>query len=346
MNKEEEHGLYLFKTLGFNPAKGKFDTKGYAITGIPEAKEDSDLVIKKHLDNKVQPIEKDVKRISELQRHMSEDVVALTTELNGLKTSTTTMAKVETHIEPMIQTLSIVKNSMLKEVVYEVMVKKNSNGKFPTPLRLIDSVFHKHSLSSINIYNKIELLHIGTQIKFLNSKNNEIHHAKFKTRKNLKTPINIIIKKNKESSLESNNILYNYTANKTKTHKNISPVINLDNKFQDKIVIQPENMESCFINTSEEGKYKEVRPITPEVENIKLSILFLLRLTYNIGGKEVELPDDSEDYEYIDISPPSPPTIDVKPSPTVVVKKSSQGCPNGYVRVGSRCVLESTLDED
>lgn len=303
MSKEDDHGLYLFKTLGFNAGKGKFDTKGYAITGIPEAKEDTDLINKKYLDVKVLPIEKDVKRIGELQRHVAEDVVALSTKIEELKKSSDGVAKVETHIVPMTESISSVKNSMLKEVTYEVMVKKNSHGKFPTPLRLLDSVFHKHSLASINIYNKIELLHIGTQIKFLNAKNNEIHSPTFKTKKKLKTPIEITIKKNKEGGLEPGNVLYNHMANKIQTHKNIFPIINLDNKFQDKIIIRPNGMESCFIDISEETKYPEIRAIPPETENIKLSILFLLRLTYVTGYPESDLSEVSEDYDYVETPP-------------------------------------------
>lgn len=286
---DDDHGLYLFKTIGFDAAKGKFDTKGFPLTCSSDAKQDDDVINKKRLDSFSDEIKNKMRAMEGIQTLLRTNLADLDTKLKSIQTLNSEDAKVSTHIVPMLADINYLKTSMLKEVKYEVMVKKNSNHKFPTPLRLLDSTFHKHSLSTINIYDKIELLYIGTEIKFLNSKNNEIHNQKYKGRKNLKSTISITINKEKDKLVAGDKPLYTYTFAKMKTHARVSPIINLDNKFQDRIVIKPDSIDTCFVTESEEAKFKTTRVITNDIENIKINILFLLRLTYNFDTQEEEV---------------------------------------------------------
>lgn len=293
---EEDSKVYLFKSLAFNLGKGKFDTKGCGITGLEDPVIDEDSVNMRYLKKQIEPILSIIKKIKETQNQMKNDIIDVEQALSNNKTEVKALSneKQESINNPsIINELSKFKNTSLKEIVYEIVAKRSSSGSFSIPKRLIDSILDKGGLTSINLYSSIELLHIATKILFLNNHNREIHNQEHKNKKHLKEPIIVSIKNKNEninnsndSSNDNSKDIYSFKTTSIRSFIDIEENVELDYKFLERVVIEPEDLTRCFVTSNKEkNNYPNVREINDSVENINLTVIFLIRLKYDIKQK-------------------------------------------------------------
>lgn len=305
MSKDESK-LYLFKALGFNLAKLKFDTKGFSITNLPLPVENTDAVNFEFLKKEFSPIKTDIQDVKDLIKAINttvddnkklikqnaKDIIGFNDKIeknsNVTEEYLTAKSFNDMYINIMKE-INIFTHCDIKEILFEINAKKQGQGNFFSK-RIIAPGLNKYGLSSTNIYSTINLVAIGTRITFYDGDNKEIHVAQQKNKKELKEAINIIIK-NKEKT----NTLYKFVSNKIADYVNINDKnILLDKRFLDKVQIEPENIGNCFVTDSADAhKHKNVRELTSNVENIHIEIVFVVSIVYKT--KSIEQNNNGDD---------------------------------------------------
>lgn len=288
---DEDSKFYLFKALGFNIGKSKFDTKGFSITNLPLPIDDNDAVnlnyIKKEylpikesietLKKEIAVITNDYKKNNEMISQIKNDLIELTSDFSSKqKKHLDTYMTVEKYKESqinLINDLAKLSTVTTREIIYEINAKKQINGGF-IARRMVEPGINRHGLSYINIYSSIELLSMGCRITFINKDNKEIHSPAYKNQKDLKEPLKITIK---EKNNNQPGDIVNFISNSIVHHEKFNNKIKLDKKFLERIKIEPENIGICF----ETKQNKNIRDISDGVENIHITIVFVVQVTYN-----------------------------------------------------------------
>jgi hypothetical protein len=300
---EEDSKFYLFKALGFNVAKGKFDTKGCNITGISDPDHVDDTISFGFLKKQLEPISSSVKKLNETQSQFKNDIKELEIKIhnNNRKRETDSVTRNSNTSTPalpsntnFINELEKLNNSVIKEVVYEITTKRSSIGAFSLPKRLLDSLANRNSVAGINIYSSIDLMTVAARLVFINHNNRELHGPELRNKKHLKEPLTIVIKNRKDSSSSESN-LYNLSTNSIQIISPVKQHVSLDNKFLERVRVEPDNLSKCFLSSpSERSLYPNVREITDAVENINLVILFVIRLNYKAASNNDQSEDDDD----------------------------------------------------
>lgn len=293
---DEDAKFYLFKALGFNVAKGKFDTKGCNITGIPDPDHIEDTVSFGFLKKQLEPISSSVKKLNETQSQFKNDIKELEIKLHDNKKRDTSYVRNNNASTPppsnFMNELEKLSTSVIKEVVYEITTKRSSIGAFSLPKRLLDSLANRNSVAGINIYSSIDLMSVAARLIFINHNNKELHGPELRNKKHLKEPLTIVIKNRKDSSSPDSN-LYTLSTNSIQIIAPVKQQINLDNKFLERVRVEPDNLSKCFLSSpSEKTLYPNVREITDVVENINLVILFVIKLNYKTAANDQSGDDD------------------------------------------------------
>lgn len=292
---EEDNKFYLFKALGFNIAKSKFDTKGCTITGIPEPVDSSDVISLEYFTKQLENLNNTIKNLKETQKQFKNDVKEIESRLQTTPKSSTELTSKDNTVTKLelVNELEKLNACSLREITYEIIAKKTSVGSFSIPKRLVDSITNRNSLSLINIYSNIELISISSRLAFFNANNKEVHVPDFKTKKKLKEPLVIAIKSRKDSAKAESN-LYSLSVSNVQSIHTIDTYLSLDNKFLDRVRVEPDNLSNCFVvSAAERSSYPEVREIVDGVENITLMIIFLIRLNYRFSsGSQAQNEDE------------------------------------------------------
>lgn len=294
---EEDTKFYLFKALGFNVAKGKFDTKGCSITGIPDPNHIEDTITLGFLKKQIDPISSTVKKLNETQNQFKNDIKELEIKINqnaNKKKDIETLSKNSNNYPntDLVNELDKFSTSVIKEVVYEITTKRSTVGAFSVPKRLLDSLANRNSVAGMNIYSSIDLMTVAARLIFINQNNKELHGPELRNKKHLKEPLIIVIKNRKDSSNPSSE-LYTLSTNSIQIISSVKQPINLDNKFLERVRVEPDNLSKCFLSSSSERSlYPNVREITDNVENINLVIIFVIRLNYKTASIDQSEDDD------------------------------------------------------
>lgn len=296
---EEDSKFYLFKALGFNVAKGKFDTKGCSITGIPDPDNIEDTISFGFLKKQLEPLSSNLKKLNETQGQFKNDIKELEIKIhnNNKKKESEPLNKNSNNANSLQNTnfmneLEKLNTSVIKEVVYEITTKRSSIGAFSLPKRLLDSLANKNSVAGINIYSSIDLMSVAARLIFINHNNKELHGPELRNKKHLKEPLTIVIKNRKDSSSPDSN-LYTLSTNSIQIISPVKQQISLDNKFLERVRVEPDNLSKCFLSSpSEKSLYPNVREITDVVENINLVIIFVIKLNYKVASIDQNEDDD------------------------------------------------------
>lgn len=296
---EEDSKFYLFKALGFNVAKGKFDTKGCSITGIPDPDNIEDTISFGFLKKQLEPLSSNLKKLNETQGQFKNDIKELEIKIhnNNKKKEAEPLNKNSNNANSLQNTnfmneLEKLNTSVIKEVVYEITTKRSSIGAFSLPKRLLDSLANKNSVAGINIYSSIDLMSVAARLIFINHNNKELHGPELRNKKHLKEPLTIVIKNRKDSSSPDSN-LYTLSTNSIQIISPVKQQISLDNKFLERVRVEPDNLSKCFLSSpSEKSLYPNVREITDVVENINLVIIFVIKLNYKVASIDQNEDDD------------------------------------------------------
>lgn len=296
---DEDSKFYIFKALGYNIGKSKFDTKGFSITNLPSPINDSDAVnlgyLKREylpLKNTVEDIKKEIttvntdfKKNNEFVSQIKSDMIELsngfTTKQKKQLENYLTVDKLKETRVGIINELNKFQTSILKEITYEINAKKEITDGNETFVykRILEPGINRRGLSYINLYSSIDLFGIGCKITFINADNKEIHTPAMKKQRGLKEPFKMHVK---AKDKKNNEDIVTFVSNHIVHFERYQQKVKLDKKFLERIRMEPDNIRTCFLKNAEEAKiYKNVREVPDNVENIHITMVFVLLVTYN-----------------------------------------------------------------
>ncbi|QKE44515.1 hypothetical protein Yalta_068 [Yalta virus] len=296
---DDDSKFYIFKALGYNIGKSKFDTKGFSITNLPSPINDSDAVNLGYLKREYLPLKKeceDVKKemssVSLGYKNNSEFISQIKNDLIELSNGFTpkqkkqlenyiTVDKLKEARVNLVNEMNKFQNSVLKEVTYEVNAKKEISNNIETFVykRIVEPGINRRGLSYINLYSSIDLFGIGCKITFISADNKEIHTPIMKKQRELKEPFKMSVKSKDKNSHED---IITFVSNHIAHFERYTNKVKLDKKFLERIKMEPDNIRTCFVKNAEEARlHKNVREVTNNVENIHITMVFVLLVTYN-----------------------------------------------------------------